>query len=409
MRFYAFTGIRYTLAEEAGTHAAPPYDQIDDTLRDRLHGDRLHFSHLIRPATESSDPHSAAAVLHRRWTAEDLVHRDGQPSLYPYEIRLSDGSRRLGICGLVGLEAPSSTTIRPHEATVEKTVNERLELLRKTELDMEPILLLAEDDGSLVPLLEADLEGLQPLVDHQDSQGNIHRLFRVAAPDRIATYQEALRTCEGLIADGHHRYTVARRYAREIDAAEASAAACKLAVITSLRSPGLRIDPIHRGLRLPVSMEQAVSTVASMQRISGDSGDHIAALVASAPQPSVAVASRIDQAELWRFDPDHAPEDLSPDLRHLAVGWLHGALLPSLGLPVEAATDGTVIYRSDPNRLHSELAAGEATLGFWLPAMSSEDFARAVSSGHLLPPKSTRFLPKLASGLVWSSHDTQML
>ena len=409
MRFHAFTGIRYASGDEAGGYVAPPYDQIDDALRDRLHGDRHHFSHLIRPVTEHGDAHSAAAALHRRWMEQDLLRREATPSLYPYEIRLIDGERRLGICGLVGLENPTSTTIRPHEATVEKTVNERLSLLRATELDLEPILLLAEDDGSLNQLLEADLEGRQPLVHHEDLHGNSHRLYRVETPSRIATYQQALGTCDGLIADGHHRYTVAQRYAQELGVSEGSAAACKLAVITSLSSPGLRIDPIHRLLRLPVSMEQAVSPVASMQRISGDSGDHITGLVASAPQPSLAVASRVDRVELWRFDPDRTPENLPPNLRHLAVGWLHGALLPELGLSAAAATDGTVVYRSDPNRLYSEVAAGEATLGFWLPGMSSDDFARAMSGGHLLPPKSTRFLPKLASGLVWASHDTQML
>jgi uncharacterized protein (DUF1015 family) len=409
MRFYAFTGIRYASGDVAGGHVAPPYDQIDEALRARLHRDRHHFSRLIRPVAEQGDAHSAAAALHHRWMEQDLLGRESEPSIYPYEIRLVDGERRLGICGLVGLEDPTSTTIRPHEATVEKTVNERLSLLRTTELDLEPILLLAEDDGSLSQLLEADLEGRQPLVNHQDLHGNSHRLFRVESPSRIATYQQALGNCDGLIADGHHRYTVAQRYAQEIGAAEGSAAACKLAVITSLSSPGLRIDPIHRLLRLPVSMEQAVSEVVDRQRIAGDSGDQITMLVASAPQPSLAVASRVDQVEIWRFDPGQAPEDLPSYLRHLAVGWLHGVLLPELGLTAAAATDGTVVYRSDPNRLYSEVAAGEPTLGFWLPGMSSDDFAGAMSGGHLLPPKSTRFLPKLASGLVWASHDTQML
>jgi uncharacterized protein (DUF1015 family) len=38
--------------------------------------------------------------------------------------------------------------------------------------------------------------------------------------------------------------------------------------------------------------------------------------------------------------------------------------------------------------------------------MSGESFARAMQGGSLLPPKSTRFLPKVASGLVWVGHDT---
>jgi uncharacterized protein (DUF1015 family) len=41
--------------------------------------------------------------------------------------------------------------------------------------------------------------------------------------------------------------------------------------------------------------------------------------------------------------------------------------------------------------------------------MAAADFADAVSQGDLLPPKSTRFLPKLISGLVWVGHDARLL
>jgi len=71
---------------------------------------------------------------------------------------------------------------------------------------------------------------------------------------------------------------------------------------------------------------------------------------------------------------------------------------------MEAATNGTVIYRKDPDRLWSQVSNGELELGFWLPPMSAEGFAGAVAEGDLLPPKSTRFLPKVISGLIWADH-----
>jgi uncharacterized protein (DUF1015 family) len=33
--------------------------------------------------------------------------------------------------------------------------------------------------------------------------------------------------------------------------------------------------------------------------------------------------------------------------------------------------------------------------------MSPRTFGDAIAAGQLMPPKSTRFLPKLVSGLVW--------
>ena len=288
-----------------------------------------------------------------------------------------------------------------------KTVDERLSLLREIRVDLEPILMLAEDQGSLDRLLEEDLRDTQPLVRYQDAAGNLHRLYRIEDATRIAVYQQTLAHSVGLIADGHHRYTVASRYAAESQAEKGSAAAAKLAVITGLAAPGLQIDPIHRLLGNPVDLESVAHRASSCHSMGGVSGTEIAAIVATAEQPSIGV-SYGGRTELWRFDSERSPDSLADHLRHLSVGWLHDVLLPELGLDSAAATDGTVSYRSDPNRLHRELLEGSGAVGFWLPPMSGESFAQAMQGGALLPPKSTRFLPKVASGLVWVGHDTTL-
>jgi uncharacterized protein (DUF1015 family) len=95
--------------------------------------------------------------------------------------------------------------------------------------------------------------------------------------------------------------------------------------------------------------------------------------------------------------------------RDLAVLLLHEVVFPALGLAPEAATDGTVLYRSDPDVLYRMIAAGEAGTGLWLPPMQPAAFAAAIAHGDMLPPKSTRFLPKVMSGLVWGDHGTRLL
>jgi uncharacterized protein (DUF1015 family) len=89
----------------------------------------------------------------------------------------------------------------------------------------------------------------------------------------------------------------------------------------------------------------------------------------------------------------------------LPVVMLHYQLLRVAGLGPEAATNGTVEYRSDPDRLFELVERGDCPVGFWLPPMSPAQFAAATATGDVLPPKSTRFLPKLISGLVWAGHD----
>src|ERR1700680_2488062 len=277
MRLFAFEGLRYGAgAGDASRLAAPPYDQIDDAARDRFQAaSPYQFVHLTRPvATGAGDPYRRAAELHRRWLREGIVIRDEQPSLYPYVVELAGGGpggggpgggRRLGVMALVGY-APASE-IRPHEQTLDKPLADRLALLEATRVDLEPALLLAEDAGELDDLLAADLEGRagdagnagkdgvrqgapsRPLVDHRDDAGNHHLLFRIADPGRIAAYQQALAARPAAIADGHHRYKVGQRFAAEHPGAAGTAAGAKLAVVTSMSSRALTIDPIPRALR----------------------------------------------------------------------------------------------------------------------------------------------------------------
>ena len=223
MRIYAFQGFRFApSAGDAGALAAPPFDQIDEGLRDRLQAaSPRQYAHLTRPVDgPEGDKYRHAAALHRQWQETGDVVRDTEPSLYPYRIRTADGGEQLGVCTLVGVEDPSSDVIRPHESTLDKPFADRLSLLRETRTDFEPVMFLSDDPGTLETLLREDIAGTEPLVVHQDAAGNHHHLYRLSDPNRIHAYKEALAPCSAAIADGHHRYKVGRTFAAEVGAEE---------------------------------------------------------------------------------------------------------------------------------------------------------------------------------------------
>jgi uncharacterized protein (DUF1015 family) len=405
MRLFAFEGLRYTRrAGDTGELAAPPYDQINESLRDRFHAQSPHqFVHLTRPvAMEGGDPYQYAKALHHRWMEQGVVERDPRPALYPYVIELADGGRRLGLCGLV--ELADARVVRPHEHTLDKPLADRLALLEAMHVDLEPVFLLSEDGGRLDALLAEDLQGAQPLVRHRDADGHVHLLFRIDDPARIALYQEAL-DVPSAIADGHHRYKVAQRFAQAHGAKPGTAAAAKLAVVTSLDAPALTIDPIHRALKDPADLARLAGVPARTETFRGASGADFAAAVAAAPQPALGAWVHGREPEVWRLVPDSP----SPGAPQLVVEIFQKRVLSALGLPPEAATDGTIVYRSNPEELWRQVASGELGTGFWLPPMQPAAFAAAIAGGDMLPPKSTRFLPKVMSGLVWADHDSKLL
>ena len=409
MRLAAFSGVRFNGdPRSVGDRAAPPYDQIGVKKRDELHRQKYQFAHLSRPVATTGDPHDAARSRYEAWNQEGVFTFDPKPSIYPYEIELPDGRRRLGICALIGLEDEASGQIRPHEYTVAKTVDERLSLLERMRVDIEPILLIAEDGGRLNPLLTADIEPDSLVADHRSEDGAAHRLYRLDDPDRIESYRAVLAQATGVIADGHHRYTVAKRFASEYHPEPDSAAEMKLMVVTSLGSSGLAIDPIHRGLKRSCDLTAIRDLAVEIVALSTEVAAEIVDAVQQAPQPALAVGPIDGRFEVWQFSETSTPEGLDANLSHLAVGWLHRALLPRLGFTRSADTDGTVLYRSDPNELLDQIREGSLTTGFWLPSMSADDFGKATAHGEILPPKSTRFLPKLVSGLVWAQHDAAL-
>lgn len=401
MRLFAFEGIRYTpKAGDGGELAAPPYDQINDALRDRFHGQSPHqFVHLSKPvAPEGGDPYRFAAALHHRWMEEGFIAREGKPALYPYVIELAGGGRRLGVLGLVGLE--DAKVIRPHEQTLDKPLADRLALLSAMHVDLEPVFLLSEDGGRLDALLTQDLAGARELVRYRDAEGNDHVLYKVDDPGRIKLYQEAV-AGPAAIADGHHRYKVAQRFAADRGIRPGTAASAKLAVVTSIAAPALTIEPIHRALREEIdrdALARVATLVATPDVGIEEGGSAFARAVAEAGQPAIGLWQADRKPEIWRFD--------SPKL---AVELLHDTLLAGQGYAPESATDGTVVYRSNPDELWQQVASGELRTGLWLPPMLPAAFAAAIADGQMLPPKSTRFMPKVMSGLAWADHDSKIV
>jgi uncharacterized protein (DUF1015 family) len=402
MKLLAFQGYHYaTKAGEPDKLVAPPFDQIDPLLRDRLHAQSPNqFSHLTRPVAEGDgDAHHHARALHDDWLAKGIVTRDAEPSLYPYVIELADGGLRRGLCGLVGVGPTSARDLRPHEETVDKPLGERLALLETMRIDLEPVMYLAEDEGELENLLADATRSAPALMRARDATGNVHRIHRIHEPDRIERYQTLLQDRFAAIADGHHRTKAAQLFVRKHAAPEGTAACAKMAVLISLASEHVRIDPIHRGVSVPLDRTAIAELAAGRTSWQGKGGADLARAVADSPPPSLGVWFQGSAPEIWRLDPERVSGATLP------VVFLHDRLLRDAGLDQQSATDGTVQYLSDPQQLFEKVERGEYQAGFWLPPMTAAEFAAATSSGEVLPPKSTRFLPKLISGLVWAGHD----
>ena len=386
-----FTGLLYDhpMAGPPSAVTAPPYDTISPIDQDRYHrSSPYNVVRLILGKDEPGDDETrnryTRAALHlRSWRDRGMLRPTDRPAVYPYRFQFHLGGRDRVVRGVIAeveLE-PWGGSIVPHERTMPGPVEDRLRLLREVQANLSPV--YGVFPGPSAPL-RSFFDGVMaepPQIEVTDTAGTRHSLW--VTPDGADVVTQALRGETLLIADGHHRYTVALAYREEMRARFGPGpwdAIMMLLVDGGAEDPPVlpihrlvvagEVDPSHTGERVR-DMAEVLASVDDDQLVYGivrvEDGDlvHRVARLDGTP-PTVcaiheAVLDRHESVRL-RFVPDAAA--------------------------VEQA-----------------VASAAATVGFLLPPTNVERVRRVVQHGGVLPQKSTYFWPKPRTGLVLRTFD----
>lgn len=423
----------------------PPYDVISSEGRQQIaHLHPYNAVHLELPkGAGGRTRYQQAAALLRRWQRLGVLGTDSTPAMYLYQQTFSlDGKafNRVGFFCALKVERPWVGGVAPHERTLPRPKADRLRLFRAVKADISPIFGVAADPRAslaqyLRQLIRHQPDGQRLLLDVGDPLDRVvrHRLWRVTGEEEIATLQQFLRFSSPppgvakpvMIADGHHRYETAWAYAQEcahqarrmkgarwIAASSAPPAFhYVLAFLCSIADPGVVILPTHRALaedpwggRWPVSVQRAatITPMASMAALK-------AAIERISPWiPWIGVFRCRRDREQWhlltasRSGPSALRAKASPSGRQeLEVVWLHEGLLRNR-IPPDRFR-----YSRDAAALVRETRTRGRGVVFMLPPPRKDLIMHIATSGvpQCLPPKSTYFYPKLATGLVMLSLD----
>jgi uncharacterized protein (DUF1015 family) len=342
-----FRAVRY--ADPSTAVTAPPYDVLDEPQRAEL---RARDPHNVVWLTADPDEAKAGRRF-REWLAEGLLVRDETPAIWVLEQDVPDGAgrTRMGIAASLRAEPYSTGVVLPHEQTHAGTRRRRLRLLRAAQAQLEPLFFLYDGAPPLaVPDRAPDLEA-----------GDT-RLWRLEGDHGVT---EAFAGTQLLIADGHHRYETAVRFAEE------GGDARLLAVLVSTEDPGLAILPTHRVFEGRPDIRLDGEPFATPD-------EALAALAAEPFDHSAAVLVRRDATHLVRG----GPGELAPEL-------------------VERFGREGIGYTPDAADAVERVRSGAADCAFLLRATRIEDVFDHARRGLTMPPKSTYFFPKLLSGLLF--------
>jgi uncharacterized protein (DUF1015 family) len=391
-RFEPFPALRYDTARvDLDQVVAPPYDVLSDEDRARFaERDEHNIVHVDLPvAPDGGDPYDAAATVLARWRSEGILTLDPSPSYTLYRMRFTDdlghARQTVGVLGALEVVDVGAGDVLPHERTTPKAATDRLDLTRATDANLSPIWGLSLAPG----LTELLTEPGEPLGAVTDDDGVVHEVERVSDPARTVAISAAVGAAPVLIADGHHRYDVSRRYRDERRAATAAAPGpydLTLAYVGELVEDQLSVAPIHRLLDGLPSDGSWPGVLEPFFELEPD-GPPDAALGARLVElGALALVDRDGRATLLR-----PRAEAFAGIRDLDSARLEHALA---GVPHEMR------YQHGVENVRQALAKGGAQAAVLIRPVSVAEIERTAREHLLMPPKSTFFTPKLRTGLL---------
>ena len=403
-RFLPFPAIRYRSPDITAV-SAPPYDVIEPEARAALEARDPHNAvRLILP-----DSYDDAATALARWREEGILVTDPAPtfSIYQMEFVGDDGvpQRTTGVLGALGLDDDGSG-VMPHERTLPKAKTDRLELLRATRANLDPIWGLSLAGGLSALLHPGDAE---PDATATDEDGFHHSLWRVDDPERVRAITDAVGSELVVLADGHHRFETANNYRRErreagIDDPGADAI---MTLIVELAPNQLCVRAIHRlltGVAGPagggVDLRHALSGPFFVHAAGPNEPEAVAALeVAMRDGGSLGLVDRGGLALLMpTAELEARMSDLPPELREVDSARFDAGVLP-------AVPGASLAYRNDAQAVAAAVAKGDADAAVLLRPVGVETIRAAAAADLRMPEKTTFFAPKPRTGMVFRTLD----
>ena len=410
-QFSPFRGIRYRPDAAAGAVsdlATPPYDVIDEEGRGRL--EQLHPANAIRlilPRDQvPGDRYERAARTFREWRASGVLVDDDTEAFYRYTMRYpdEDGARRTttGVIGALGLDGEG---VMPHERTMPKAKSDRLDLIRATRANLEPIWGLSLAAG-LSALLDS---GTRPLARMTDEDGVDHALDLLDDPDVAAAVSAAVAAAPLLIADGHHRYETSLNYRDERRRAGDGPGGHDriMMLVVELADEQLAVRPIHRLVSgLPAGFDLRGALARSFDvRPQGAVGAASVADLAH-DMDRLGAMGLVDASGAALLVPRPGALDAAlgaePEpLRDVDSTRFEAGVLPDL--EAAGARGVEVTFRHDRHAVATLVDKGVCQAGVLLRPVPVATIRAVAEIGERMPPKTTFFYPKPRTGLVFRS------
>lgn len=425
-----FRGLRFTeKAGDIGALTCPPYDIISEEQRQAyLQGNPCNVIRLELPR-EGEDPYQQAGETLRRWMEEELLRQDTQPALYIYEeefrsaVTEGEVKKVKGFICRVKAEPFSKGVVLPHEETLSKAKQDRLNLMKATGCNFSQIYSLYMDEEHVTRERIYNLSKDTPRYEFNDGLV-IHRMWIVNDPVAINAICEDFADRKLYIADGHHRYETAVNFSNYCHengiAPEGGEADYVMMMLVDMEHEGLVVFPTHRLVRdlenfdaqtvlegcrehFDVVEMEDVSQMESSLKARYDEGKKAFAFYTGGK--NWYLLTLCDLSVMAELLPDKSAASQGLD-----VTVLHSLVLEKLmGIDKEnMANQKNLTYTRSMEEALESVQNGQSQCAFLLNPTRVTEIRDVAAAGEKMPQKSTYFYPKLITGLVMNRMDLEL-
>ena len=397
-------------------HTSPLFDVISKEQRDTLYGNPFNSIHLSVPL-HSETPEAAHKTL-ESWKENGAIIQDKIPGIYVYYqyFSLPGGNKqyiRKGfVCWIKAKDWESSDSdILRHENTMPHSVNDRVEVLKATELNVSPTHgLYFDDDFTLEGFMDEAIEN--PIYEVEDYQGVKDVLAVIHDKTIISKFVDRLKSEKIILADGHHRMEGSMIHRKEMlkiyDNPEA-AFNYHLMYLTNGSSDDLRILPTHRlinGLER-FDKDNLLKRLAPYFEIKKLDNPYDVTEIILGKQWAFGLLFESETYKV-RLKPECISE-LSwkfPDsIKKLDLTVMHYFIL-ELGLEIpgkDQRKSENISFERNFGKCVKKVLKGEVQMAIITQDIDMQVVKEVCHSGYTLPQKSTYFYPKVICGFLFGS------
>ena len=416
-----FTAVRYARRfGDISSLIAPPYDVLNEEQKAALQ--KRHPNNIVTvdlpylpPKTVGPDEvYQRANNTLQSWLSAGILERDKRPAMYPYAQSYQWGNRnfhRRGFLALVKLSPFGEGDVVPHEKTYAGAIEDRLKLMRFTGMQLSPVFgLFSDPRGEVNQLLYAQVGKPEQSGTLDGVQNDI---WSVPLAEIEAQVIDAMKRKPIYIADGHHRYTTALQYQKEIAEQHGGklppthpANYC-LFDLVPMKDDGLLILPTHRLIGNLANFDMTIfrhavkeyfdvteTSLRPEQFEDAATANHTFGLYDGVTKKLYLLRLRNDEV-LKPLQPNQ-----SDAWRRLDVAILQHYLLDVAIQPEFGQGEISKGYTAYANEIAPQVDGQRNQIALMLKSTPLQALEELGKTKEVMPQKSTFFYPKLATGMV---------